>query len=109
MALVVVLAATFAALRDWPRMAGLLLGLVCFLLVTRRIRRAYRPPRGGFDRPKGFFVMAGNQLLVAVVIIFVGSLIGGGFVVLFSTFFGTWMIAMASLIVVMSLSGRPTK
>ena len=53
--------------------------------------------------------MAGNQLLVAVVLIFVGTLIGGGSVVFVSTFFGTWMIAMASLIVVMSLSGRPTK
>lgn len=89
-------------------MAGLLLGLACFLLVTRRIRRALGRPRAGFDRPKGFLIMAGNQFLVAMVIIFVGSLIGGGSVVFISTFFGTWMITLASLIVAM-LSGRPIK
>lgn len=102
--LVVVGVAALSVANQWPGAVGLLLGSIPVLWMTWRFRKMFRGPRTRESRPAGVWIMAGINATVGVVILFAGFLIGGDFIVIVTTVFGTWMITAAALLATLSKS-----
>jgi hypothetical protein len=101
---VVVAAALFAAGR-WPSAVGVLIGSMPVFWIAGRLSRRYSGRLVRNTRRSGAWTMAGINATAVAVILFAGILIGGDFIVIVSTIFGTWMIATAVLLAAVSMLG----
>jgi hypothetical protein len=100
-----VIAVALLIVGQWPRAVGVALGAIPVLWFCRRFGKTFRGLRTRKSGSSGALVIGGTNAAMGALILFVGALIGGDFIVIVSTFFGTWMIATAAIVVTAFKSG----
>jgi hypothetical protein len=100
-----VVAIALLILGEWAGAVGVALASIPILWFCIRIGSNFQGLKARKSGSSGALVLAGTNAVTGAVILFAGASIGGDFIVIVSTLFGTWMIAAAALLVMASRSG----
>lgn len=96
-ALVVVVAVALVATSRWPIAVGVLLGLVPVGAMATFIRRRVRTMALRIPRPTGISIMVVTTAMPGVVALFIGNIIGDGFISIVCSAIGTAIIGSSGL------------
>jgi len=102
--LVVAVAIVLFANGRWPDAAGVLLSPLPVAAMALRLRRVVRDAEPGNVRPSGLTTIAVVTAMPGVVLVFVGQLVGGVDLEIFSTAVGAAMIGTSALFIAIGKS-----